>query len=136
MGQGFIIAVDGLFGPQTKRVLKAFQRSHQLRVDGIFGPRSRKKLVQAVQQLEIAPGKKQKERVMKQWKSYLSSRTIWANLIGFAALLLDMFGFNGISAEDQSQLLNHFLKLVEASSFIAGVVFRAVARDRLGPVLI
>lgn len=73
---------------------------------------------------------------MDQWKSYLSSRAIWANIIGFVALALDMFGYNGVSAEDQSQIIDQVLKLVEAGGFIAGVVFRAIARDRLGPTLI
>ena len=72
---------------------------------------------------------------MDQWKSYLSSRTIWANIIGFAALALDVFGFNGVSADDQSQIIDQLLKLVEAGGFIAGVIFRAIARDRLGPAL-
>ena len=72
---------------------------------------------------------------MDQWKSYLLSRTIWANLIGLGALGLDILGFNGVSSEDQSQLIDQLLKLVEASGFIAGVVFRAIARDRLGPTL-
>ena len=36
---------------------------------------------------------------MEQWKSYLSSRTIWANLVGFAALALNVLGFNGISSQ-------------------------------------
>ncbi len=70
---------------------------------------------------------------MDQWKSYLSSRTIWANLIGFGALALDILGFNGFSSEEKSQLVDQVLKLVEAGGFIAGVIFRALARNRLGP---
>ena len=137
------IAVDGLFGRQTTRVLKNFQRKHHLRPDGLFGPRSKRLLARISDKAgkdnpvktTIPPVKKPKDTIMDQWKSYLSSRTIWANFIGFGALALDIFGFNGVSAQDQSQLVDQVLKLVEAGGFIAGVVFRALARDRLGPNL-
>jgi peptidoglycan hydrolase-like protein with peptidoglycan-binding domain len=33
-------ATDGLFGPQTRRAVYAFQTSHGLRVDGIVGPQT------------------------------------------------------------------------------------------------
>jgi hypothetical protein len=69
---------------------------------------------------------------MEQWKSYFQSRTIWANLIGLAALMLDMLGLNGMSSEDQSQLVDALLNLVEAAAFVSGVIFRAIASDRLG----
>lgn len=72
---------------------------------------------------------------MNQWKSYLQSRTIWASLIGLAALVLDALGFNGFSAEQQSQLVDALLKTVESGGFIAAVLFRAIARRRLGPSL-
>ena len=137
------IMVDGLFGHQTYRVLKNFQRKHHLRPDGLFGPRSKRLLARISDKARkdkplkttIPPVNKPKETIMDQWKSYLSSRTIWANFIGFGALALDIFGFNGVSAQDQSQLVDQLLKLVEAGGFIAGVVFRALARDRLGPHL-
>ena len=70
---------------------------------------------------------------MNQWKSYLSSRTIWANIIGFSALILGTLGFNGIAASEQTQLVEQILKLIEAGGFISGVIFRALARHRLGP---
>ncbi len=135
------IAVDGLFGDQTLRVLKNFQSRHRLRADGLFGRRSRQALARTNSQSGKAkPHKppipsptKPKETKMDQWKSYLSSRTIWANLIGFGALALDILGFNGFSTEDKSQLVDQVLKLVEAGGFIAGVIFRALARNRLGP---
>ncbi|MCC5811315.1 MAG: N-acetylmuramidase family protein [Ectothiorhodospiraceae bacterium] len=37
---GHDIAVDGLFGPQTERAVRAFQQSLNLVVDGIAGPRT------------------------------------------------------------------------------------------------
>lgn len=141
---GLRLVIDGLFGRQTRRALIKFQRRTQLRPDGLFGPLSRQALHQIISQSAEAipvpsgtnPSIKPKETYMDQWKSYLSSRAIWANIIGFVALALDMFGYNGVSAEDQSQIIDQVLKLVEAGGFIAGVVFRAIARDRLGPTLI
>ena len=73
---------------------------------------------------------------MENWKNYLQSRTIWANLIGLAAFGLNMLGFNGLTGDDQSQLVDALLNVVEAGAFIAGVGFRAIARDRLGPSLL
>ena len=35
---GYTIAVDGIYGPQTTRVVKSWQRSNGLLVDGIAGP--------------------------------------------------------------------------------------------------
>lgn len=37
---GFTLAVDGRFGPETDRVLRAFQRKRGLEVDGRAGPRT------------------------------------------------------------------------------------------------
>jgi len=35
---GYTVAVDGRFGPQTDRAVRAWQRVHRLTVDGIVGP--------------------------------------------------------------------------------------------------
>ncbi|MEM7068596.1 MAG: N-acetylmuramidase domain-containing protein [Pseudomonadota bacterium] len=37
---GYLLVVDGDFGPATERMLKAFQRDSRLRPDGIFGPKT------------------------------------------------------------------------------------------------
>ena len=37
-GQGLNLAVDGVFGPETKRAVEEFQRQNNLKVDGIVGP--------------------------------------------------------------------------------------------------
>ncbi len=132
---GSLIAIDGIFGPRTRAALSGFQRRYGLLQDGIYGPRSQK-----VMSLQLAKSHEKtstppKETIMTQWKNYLKSRTIWANLVGFAALALNMLGFNGISAQEQSQLVGHLLNLVQAGGFIAAVFFRAIARKRLGSSL-
>ncbi len=143
---GFRIAVDGLFGPRTRRALIRFQKRNHLWPDGLFGPRSKRLLRQktARQRPDIHwqgpcdmprphSANRPQETNMNQWKSYLSSRTIWANIIGFSALILGTLGFNGIAASEQTQLVEQILKLIEAGGFISGVIFRALARHRLGP---
>jgi hypothetical protein len=39
---GYTIAVDGIFGPQTLKVVKHFQKVNGLEVDGIVGPKTLK----------------------------------------------------------------------------------------------
>ena len=132
---GFFVVIDGVFGRRTRFALKKFQRRYGLLRDGLYGPRSQKMMARKLTSSRSFPSKNPKETQMYQWKSYLSSRTIWANLVGFAALALNVLGFNGISSEDQSQLVGHLLNLVQAGGFIAAVLFRAIARERLGPRL-
>ena len=38
--QGFPVEADGLFGPGAERMVKEFQRGHELDDDGIVGPRT------------------------------------------------------------------------------------------------
>ena len=51
-------ADDGIFGPQTRRAVRAFQKRHGLLVDGIVGPQTRKAL------FERAPAK---QRYIRAW---------------------------------------------------------------------
>lgn len=44
---GYSLAVDGVFGPQTDRVVRSYQHSNGLTVDGIFGPVTGKSLESA-----------------------------------------------------------------------------------------
>ncbi|MGO4402638.1 peptidoglycan-binding protein [Bosea sp. RAF48] len=45
---GYSLVVDGVAGPKTKAVVKAFQISHGLHVDGIVGPRTEAALMAAI----------------------------------------------------------------------------------------
>jgi len=130
---GSFIAVDGLFGSRTRAAVRRFQRRYGLLPDGVYGPRSQKMMARQLANSREKPSTPPKETMMTQWKNYLKSRTIWANLVGFAALALNMLGFDGISTQEQSQLVGHLLNLVQAGGFIAAVFFRAIARKRLGP---
>lgn len=45
---GYTISVDGIYGPQTERVVRSWQRSNGLYVDGIAGPITTQSLRSAV----------------------------------------------------------------------------------------
>ncbi len=45
--EGFKIRRDGLFGPQTERAVRRFQKRNHLEVDGIVGPETRRALREA-----------------------------------------------------------------------------------------
>ncbi len=45
---GFSLTVDGFYGLETEKALKAYQQQHNLVADGIFGPASRNKLLISV----------------------------------------------------------------------------------------
>jgi hypothetical protein len=63
-------------------------------------------------------------------KSILASRTIWANLIGFAALALGLFGFDA-SALSTGAFEEALVQLIAAGSFVASTVFRIVATKQI-----
>src|SRR5690349_16126499 len=48
--RGGAVAVDGAFGRDTDRAVRAFQRSHGLAIDGVVGPRTWRALLVTVQQ--------------------------------------------------------------------------------------
>ena len=68
---------------------------------------------------------------MQDFKPYLRSRTVWANIVGLSALLLDLLGYAGPSPETQGELVQAILKMVELGGFVFGTYFRAVASKKL-----
>jgi len=63
-------------------------------------------------------------------KTILASRTIWANLIGLAALVLGLLGFDG-SVLATGAFEEAIVQLVAAGSFIASTVFRILATKQI-----
>jgi len=55
------IPADGIFGPQTRRAVRAFQKRHGLLVDGIVGPQTRKAL------FAPKPAAEGKQRYIRAW---------------------------------------------------------------------
>jgi hypothetical protein len=63
-------------------------------------------------------------------KTILASRTIWANLIGLATLVLGLFGLDG-SALATGAFEEALIQFVAAGSFIASIVFRILATKQI-----
>jgi uncharacterized phiE125 gp8 family phage protein len=72
----------------------------------------------------------QQTRTMDGTKSLLSSKTLWSNLVGLAAVLLSTFGID-TSGVDSTGLSQAIPQAVAAISFIAATVFRVTATKRL-----
>lgn len=71
------------------------------------------------------------EFVMNLSKSVLESRTVWANVIGFIALVASVFGLD-TSGVDQAGLVDAILKTLAAGGFIASTIFRILATRQIG----
>ena len=63
-------------------------------------------------------------------KTILASRTVWSNLIGLAALVLGLFGFDG-SALATGAVEEALLQIIAAGSFIASTLIRIVATKQI-----
>ena len=63
-------------------------------------------------------------------KTILSSRTVWSNLIGLAALGLGLFGLDVMGLENPA-FADAIAQVVAAGGFIASTVFRIVATKQI-----
>jgi hypothetical protein len=63
-------------------------------------------------------------------KTILASRTVWSNLIGLAALMLGLVGFDG-SALATGAVEEALVQFIAAGSFIASTLFRIVATKQI-----
>jgi hypothetical protein len=63
-------------------------------------------------------------------KTILASRTVRSNLIGLAALVLGLFGFDS-SALATGAVEEALLQIIAAGSFIASTLFRIVATKQI-----
>lgn len=85
----------------------------------------------SVQAPATFPPQPRKETTMQDIKPYLTSKTLWANLIGLGAILLSLFGFQ-TAGIDANALADAVLQAIAAISFVFSSVFRVVATKRLG----
>jgi lysozyme family protein len=72
-----------------------------------------------------------KELPMNFSKSIIESRTVWANIIGMAALGASVLGFD-TSAVDQNAVIDAILKGIAGVGFVASTIFRIKATKKLG----
>lgn len=77
-----------------------------------------------------APPANKEKTTMKDSKSILTSKTLWANLIGLTAVLGGLFGIE-TGALDQGALGEAIPQAIAAVSFIASSIFRVSATKRL-----
>jgi hypothetical protein len=68
---------------------------------------------------------------MDSTKGLLASRTVWANLIGFASLGLGLFGVKSGNL-DVNGLADAATQIVAGVSFVASTVFRIAATKQIG----
>jgi len=68
---------------------------------------------------------------MTDTKSIFASRTVWANVIGLAAVGLSLAGVK-IGSIDVNGLADVAAQLVAAGSFIASTIFRIAAEKQIG----
>ncbi|RDI58736.1 hypothetical protein [Microvirga subterranea] len=63
-------------------------------------------------------------------KTILASRTVWANLVGLAALVLGLIGFDTSDLRTEA-FAEAAAQLVGAASFVASTVFRILATRQI-----
>ncbi|HZB63076.1 MAG TPA: glycosyl hydrolase 108 family protein [Microvirga sp.] len=97
----------------------------------LFGRGWRRRVLAVEQEaLRLAASSPQGTTDMIDTKTILASRTIWANLIGLAALALSLLGFDA-SALNTGAFQEAAVQLVAAASFVASTVFRILATKQI-----
>jgi lysozyme family protein len=88
--------------------------------------------VKADQEAAALQGEEQNDGIGGLWgmKNILSSKTVWANVIGFVSLALSIGGVK-TGTIDVNGLADAAAQLVAAGSFIASTVFRITAKYQL-----
>jgi hypothetical protein len=67
---------------------------------------------------------------MNDMKTLVQSRTLWANLIGFIAIVLSSFGFKP-SGVESTQIVDVILQIVAGVSFLFSTAFRVLATKKI-----
>jgi hypothetical protein len=67
---------------------------------------------------------------MIEFKTLLTSRTVWANVVGFSTLIISMFGYQGPLIE-RDQMVDAILQVVTGGSFVASTIFRVIATKKI-----
>ena len=146
------VVADGVMGPltlastKTADAMSLIQEFSDRRRDALrklagfarFGrgwesrvERVRRDALQFVQSYApISPLEPKKESPMDQTQSIFQSRTVWSNIIGFAAFVLSLTG-HGV-AFDAGQVTDSIMQLVTAGSFVASTIFRIVSTKKIG----
>lgn len=145
--QVLAIEADGVIGPVTVRAarqadpadtIRAFTRARlnfltRLATWPVFGRGWRRRVLAVEREaLRLVNSSPDSRRTidMIDTKTILASRTVWANLMGLAALLLGLFGFDA-SALRSGDFAEALVQLVAAASFIASTVFRILATRQI-----
>ncbi|WP_445501818.1 glycoside hydrolase family 108 protein [Microvirga sp. G4-2] len=141
------VAVDGLIGPVTLEAARstdaidAIRRLTQERLGflsrlanwPIFGRGWRRRVLDIERESILLASSSQPVQgghIMMDTKTILASRTVWANLIGLAALILGLFGFDA-STLDAGAFQEALVQFIAAASFIASTVFRILATKQI-----
>ncbi|ANL71940.1 hypothetical protein AMC83_CH01957 [Rhizobium phaseoli] len=67
---------------------------------------------------------------MDGFKSFLTSRTVWAALVGLIATFLQKYGYK-VGVEDQTALVDGILTVVQFVSGVAVMYFRVKATKQI-----
>lgn len=141
------VAADGLIGPVTieaarnSDVIDAIRRLTHERLGflsrlanwPVFGRGWRRRVLDIEREAILLASSfrpVQGGHIMMDTKTILASRTVWANLIGFVALILGLFGFDA-SALNTGAFQEALVQLIAAASFIASTVFRILATKQI-----